>query len=293
MPLKPLLFASLLMVLSCFRSHGQGGRVLEGLTYPSSILGMEKTYSVYLPGGYDGEKRNYPVLYLLHGGGGDHATWIQSGEMRSIADRVISEGRATPMVIVMPNANERHKGYYNQIKGGFDYEDHFFRELIPHIEKCYRVRVKSRFRAVAGQSMGGGGTIFYALHRPEMFSAVAPLSPVTESWDKSDLTDKLRRNGIDGYTQQQFDAFYRKYSIHQVLEGADSARLKAVRSLRWYVSTGDDDYLNEGIGRMISAFRKAGIPHEYRVKDGAHNWSFWRQELPEVLSFVSRSFTEF
>lgn len=293
MPLKTTLFASLMMLLSSPESHGQGGRLLEGLTYHSPILGIDKTFSVYLPSGYDDDKRSYPVLYLLHGGGGDHTTWIQSGEMKSIVDRVISEGRATPMVIVMPNANERHKGYYNQIKGGFDYEDHFFRELIPHIEMSYRVRVKSRYRAVAGQSMGGGGTIFYALHRPEMFSAVAPLSPVTESWDRSDLSDKLRRNAVEGYTQAQFDAFYRRYSIPQVLEGADSARMKAIRSLRWYVSTGDDDYLNEGIGRMISAFRKAGIPHEFRVKDGAHNWSFWRQELPEVLAFVSRSFTEF
>ncbi|MDZ7633484.1 MAG: alpha/beta hydrolase-fold protein [Bacteroidales bacterium] len=68
------------------------------------------------------------------------------------------------------------------------------------MKRTYRVRTKSRFRAVAGQSMGGGGTIFYALHHPEMFSAAAPLSAVTESWYKDDLTAKLQRNSIDGYS---------------------------------------------------------------------------------------------
>lgn len=293
MVMKTLVFASFLFLMSVEESHSQESRVMEGLTFSSSILKMDKTYSVYLPKGYVEDQRSYPVLYLLHGGGGDHTTWIQSGELKSIADRSISEGKAAPMIIVMPHANEVHKGYFNQINGGFDFEDFFFQELIPHIEKNYRVRTKSRYRAVAGQSMGGAGTIFYALHHPEMFSAAVPLSPVTESWEKGDLSEKLKRNGIKGYSQDQFDAYYLKYSIPQVLASADSGRLKAIRTMRWYVCTGDDDSLNEGISKMILAFKKAAIPHEYRVKDGSHNWSFWRQELPELLAFVSKSFTEF
>ena len=232
-------------------------------------------------------------MYLLHGGGGDHSTWIQSGEVQALADKTIAEGRATPMIIVMPNAKEKIKGYYNFIKGGFNYEDFFFRELIPHIEKNYRVRTQRRFRAVAGQSMGGGGTIFYTLHHPEMFSAAAPLSAVTESWDKDDLTSKLERNDIRGYTTEQFNSYYQNYSIPEILSAADTVKLNAIRAVRWYISVGDDDYLYEGNSLMHIAFRKAEIPHEFRIKEGAHNWSYWRQELPEVMNFVSRSFTEF
>lgn len=275
------------------RLIAQGSRILEGQTLHSSILNMDRQYSVYLPAGYDENNRSYPVLYLLHGGGGDHSTWIQSGEVQALTDQTIAEGRATPMIIVMPNAREKIKGYYNYIAGGFNYEDFFFSELIPHIEKNYRVRTKSRFRAVAGQSMGGGGTIFYALHHPEMFSAAAPLSAVTESWNQNDLTAKLQRNNIHGYSKDQFESYYRSYSIPEIIAAADTSKLNSVRKIRWYISCGDDDYLNEGNCQMHIAFMKAGIPHEFRVKDGAHNWSYWRNELPEVLSFVSKSFTEF
>ena len=271
----------------------QGSRILEGQTFHSSILNMDRQYSIYLPAGYDENNRSYPVLYLLHGAGGDHSTWIQSGEVQATADKTIAEGRATPMIIVMPNAREKIKGYYNYIKGGFNYEDFFFQELIPHIEQSYRVRTKSRFRAVAGQSMGGGGAIFYALHHPEMFSAAAPLSAVTESWNRDDLTAKLQRNNITGYSIDQFESYYRNYSIPEILAAADSSKLNSISSIRWYISWGDDDYLYEGNCLMHIAFRKAAIPHEFRVRDGAHNWSYWRNELPEVLSFVSKSFTEF
>ncbi|MBE0679997.1 MAG: esterase family protein [Bacteroidales bacterium] len=288
---------TILIVFACLltglRLTSQGSQVLEGLTFHSSILNMERQYSLYLPAGYDDNNRSYPVLYLLHGGGGDHTTWIQSGEVQVLADKTMAEGRATPMIIVMPNAKAKIKGYYNYIKGGFNYEDFFFQELIPHIEKTYRVRTKSRFRAVAGQSMGGGGTIFYALHHPEMFSAAAPLSAVTESWNRNDLTDKLQRNNISGYSKDQFEAYYRSYSIPEIIAAADTSELNSLRNIRWYISCGDDDYLYEGNCLMHITFRKAEIPHEFRVKDGAHNWSYWRNELPEVLSFVSMSFTEF
>jgi len=281
------------MLISPLAATGQSSKIIEGLSFHSNILGMERQYSIYLPAGYDENNRSYPVLYLLHGGGGDHSTWIQSGEVQALADKTIADGRATPMIIVMPNAKEKIKGYYNFIKGGFNYEDFFFRELIPHIEKNYRVRAQRRFRAVAGQSMGGGGTIFYTLHHPEMFSAAAPLSAVTESWDKDDLTSKLERNDIRDYTTEQFNSYYQNYSIPEILSAADTVKLNAIRAVRWYISVGDDDYLYEGNSLMHIAFRKAEIPHEFRIKEGAHNWSYWRQELPEVMNFVSRSFTEF
>jgi len=115
---------------------------------------------------------------------------------------------------------------------------------------------------------------------------------VTESWDRDDLTAKLERNNIDGYSEKQFESYYRSYSIPEILLAADSTAMNAIRKIRWYISCGDDDYLFEGNSLLHIAFRKAEIPHEFRVKEGAHNWSYWRQELPEVLSFVSGSFTE-
>jgi enterochelin esterase-like enzyme len=291
--LRRILFLLIVLLNEFNCTYSQGSRILEGVGFYSEILQMERKYSVYLPAGYESDHRYYPVLYLLHGGGGDHTTWIQSGEVKRIADHAINEGTATPMIIVMPNAKDSIKGYYNYIKGGFDYEDFFMEELIPHIEKTYRCRTKRRYRAVAGQSMGGGGTIFYALHHPGKFAAAAPLSAVTESWQPEDLVNKLERKGIESVTDRHLEGYYQRYSIPEVLNAANKKHLQEIRSIRWYISCGDDDYLYEGNSLMHIAFRKAEIPHEFRVKDGAHNWSYWRQELPEVLHFVSLSFKEF
>ena len=154
----------------------QGGTVSDNLMLTSKLLKMERKYSIYLPAGYNTSSRSYPVLYLLHGSGDDQTGWVQFGEVNQIADRAIAEGKATAMIIVMPDADTGKRGYFNSIGGDFRYEDFFFQELIPFIEKTYRVRTEKRYRAICGLSMGGGGTIVYALHHPELFAAACPLS---------------------------------------------------------------------------------------------------------------------
>lgn len=268
----------------------QGGQVFETRTVKSNILKSERKYSIYLPAGYDETDRSYPVLYLLHGAGDDHTGWVQFGQVQHIADKTIAEGKAGPMIIVMPDANTERRGYFNDIKGDFNYEDFFFEELIPHIEKTYRVRSERRYRAVSGLSMGGGGTIFYALHRPELFAAAAPLSAATGSWNIEQL--KSRMENERGITNAQFDAYFKRHSIEGVLAASTPEQLKQIRSIRWYISNGDDDFLYEGNALMHITFRKNEIPHEFRVKDGAHNWTYWRMELPIVMEFVAKSFMQ-
>ena len=122
----------------------------------SDLLKMERNYAVYLPPDYDTSERSYPVLYLLHGSGDDHTGWVQFGEVAHIADAAIAKGSATPMIIVMPDAQTGKLGYFNQVN--WPYEDHFFEEFIPHVEKTYRIKGQKRYRAIAGLSMGGGGS---------------------------------------------------------------------------------------------------------------------------------------
>lgn len=154
----------------------QSGKVFDNLSMQSTILKSSRKYAVYLPPDYDTSERSYPVLYLLHGAGDDHSGWIQFGEVHYIADKAIREGDCTPMIIVMPDANSGQRGYYNSVRGDWRYEDFFIQEFIPYIEKTYRTRSEKRYRAVAGLSMGGGGTFLYALHYPDMFSSACPLS---------------------------------------------------------------------------------------------------------------------
>lgn len=264
----------------------QSGRVFDNLSLKSKILNMDRKYSVYLPPDYETSNRSYPVLYLLHGSGDDQTGWVQFGEVNLIADKAIKEGKSTAMIIVMPDANTGRRGYFNTIRGDFRYEDFFFQELIPYIEKTYRVRAEKQFRAVAGLSMGGGGTVLYALHHPEMFASACPLSASIRR-----QTDSRNRRGADTVgpqlPQEQIDAYNKRHdAIYLVENMPDSLKTR----VRWYFDIGDDDFLYEGNSLMHIAMRNKGIPHEFRIRDGAHSWQYWREALPEVLDFISQGF---
>ncbi len=287
--MKHLLILAGLLIISQMIT-AQNGNVFETRTVKSEILKAERKYSIYLPPCYDETDRSYPVLYLLHGSGDDHTGWVQFGQVQHIADKAIASGSAGPMIIVMPDANTGKRGYFNDVKGDFNYEDFFFKELIPHIEKTYRVRSERRYRAVAGLSMGGGGTIFYSLHRPDMFAAAAPLSASTGSWSLEQYKERI--NNRDGVSESAIEQHYKRHSIEGIINNASEEELKQIKSIRWYISCGDDDFLYEGNARMHITFKKNEIPHEYRVKDGAHTWTYWRMELPLVLEFVAKSFMQ-
>ena len=121
----------------------QTGKVSDNLSLPSKILKMDRKYAIYLPPDYETSQRSYPVLYLLHGAGDDQTGWVQFGEVLNIADEAIKSGLATPMIIVMPDANTGKRGYVNDVKGEWLYEDFFFQEFIPFIEKTYRSKLKN------------------------------------------------------------------------------------------------------------------------------------------------------
>ncbi|MDR2233214.1 MAG: esterase family protein [Tannerella sp.] len=292
--MKRLLTIVVLMCLAGAMANAQGGLVYETKTVKSEILKMDRKYAIYLPPGYNESDQSYPVLYLLHGSGDDHTGWVQFGQVQHIADKAIADGIASRMIIVMPDANTGVRGYFNAIQGNFDYEDFFFKELIPHIEKTYRVRTDRRYRAISGLSMGGGGTIFYALHRPDMFAAAAPLSASTGNWDIAQFKERAgSNNGLTGISEQKIEAYFNRHSVAGVLKNASEEDTKLIKSIRWYVSCGDDDFLYEGNSLMHILFRQKEIPHEYRVKDGGHTWTYWRMELPIVMEFISKSFNQF
>ena len=147
------LFTSVVLLLP-FVAFAQSGKVYDNLSLPSKILKSERKFAVYLPPDYETSNRTYPVLYLLHGSGDDQTGWVTFGEVLNITDKAIADGTATPMIIVMPDANTGRRGYFNDIKGDWNYEDFFFKELMPYVEKKYRVKSDKRYRAISGLSMG-------------------------------------------------------------------------------------------------------------------------------------------
>ena len=279
---------SVFYMLSVFSTNAQMGTVFDNLTIESDILKMERKYAVYLPPDYEKSQRSYPVLYLLHGGGDDQTGWVQFGEVLHIADKAINEGKATPMVIVMPDANAGIRGYFNDPKNEWRYEDFFFEEFIPYVEETFRIKGEKQYRAVAGLSMGGGGSFMYALHHPELFSSACPLSASTGPLTMEDLERRLKRYFQEEvFSQTELEDYFKSHSAVQMIKDMPEDDLKSVR---WFIDCGDDDFLYEGNSLVHIEMRKKNIPHEFRIRDGGHTWTYWRESLPVVLEFVSMAF---
>ena len=271
------------MVLS---GVSQQGKVMDNLSLPSKILNDERKYAIYLPPDYETSERSYPVLYLLHGSGDDHTGWVQFGEVLQITDKAIENGLATSMIIVMPDAQSGQKGYFNSFDGKWNYESFFFEEFIPFVEKKYRIKSEKRFRAIAGLSMGGGGAFIYALRHPELFSSACPLSGAMGELSYREFYKKNEERVKD----LKRETIFKYYFNHNALSIIKNQTDKNLKSVRWYIDCGDDDFLYEGNSLVHVALKKRMVAHEYRVRNGSHNWGYWRGSLPKVLAFVSEHF---
>ena len=281
------LFLSSLFFSFAFLMIAQTGKVYDNLSMKSEILKMDRKFAIYLPPGYETSEREYPVLYLLHGAGDDQTGWVQFGEVLHIADKAIMEGSATAMIVVMPDAKTGQLGYFNSIKGDWRYEDFFFQEFMPFVEKEYRIRKEKRYRAVAGLSMGGGGSFVYALRHPELFSSACPLSAYCGPLNIEEMERSKSLESMKNATDEELATYFKKHSVLDMMKNMPEKQKKAIR---WFIDCGDDDFLYEGNSLVHIEMRKREIPHEYRVRNGGHSWSYWRESLPVVLSFISEAF---
>ncbi|WP_034043117.1 alpha/beta hydrolase [Wocania ichthyoenteri] len=283
---KTIQFLVLSLLISSF-GFSQSGKVFDQLSHTSEILKQERNFAIYLPPDYDTSQRNYPVLYLLHGAGDDQTGWVQFGEVLKITDKAIKDGNATSMIIVMPDAYTTRLGYFNDVRGDWNYEDYFFKELIPYVESKYRIKSKKEYRAIAGLSMGGGGSFMYALHHPELFASACPLS----AYIGPKSIDEMKRFTKRYNNFEVNDADAKTYfPQHNALSLIENMTKEQIESVRWYIDCGDDDFLYEGNSLVHLALRKKEVKHEFRIRDGGHSWSYWRESLPEVLKFVSQGF---
>ncbi|MDI6844774.1 MAG: alpha/beta hydrolase family protein [Candidatus Saccharicenans sp.] len=294
---KPVLIF-LLLILACLiyaivpAVSSESGRVLEGLTVQSKILGKEVRYTIYLPPDYETSTRRYPVVYLLHGYTDNDTAWVQFGEVNLTADRAIAGRLIPPMIIVMPDGGV--SWYINDYQNKVRYEDFFFQEFIPYIDATYRTRPQKEFRAIAGLSMGGWGTLIYALRHPEMFAAAAPFSAAVWTDDEVISTDEkvyerifgpLFGPGLKG--KDRLTTHFRSYNPLDLIKTLPEEKIKSVR---FYIDCGDDDFLYKGNAALHVALRDRRIPHEFRVRDGGHTWSYWRTGILDALRFIGESF---
>lgn len=266
----------------------QQGKIFESLKFESSKVNYPVEYSIYLPPDYESSERSYPVLYLLHGYSDDETGWIQFGEANSIADKGIANGDFSSCIIVMPDG--KVSWYINSADGKDPWEDMFIDEFIPFIEKEYRIRSKKEFRAIAGLSMGGNGSLLLAMRNPDMFSSCVAMSAGTFTDEEIIANDQYNHYFKNIYGEKPANGVSEHWKANSPLHLLDSLDKKKLKSIRWYIDCGDDDFLYKGNAALHLKMRDLEIPHEYRVRQGSHQWSYWRTGLYDGLKFISEKF---
>ena len=252
--------------------HGSVSKVW----YQSEMLGMARRMTVYTPAGYDTSTDKNPVLYLLHGMGGDEEAWITLGRAAQILDNLIASGRAKPMIVVMPNGNASQDaapgetaGRINQpqfnlpktMDGTFEQS---FMEIVNFVEARYRVRSDKSSRAIAGLSMGGFHSLYISLNSPSTFDYIGLFSAAIYPIDYQNA-DKSPVYG-------QFDA-----KLANLFNGNPKL---------FWIGIGKDDFLYS----LNTMFRKkmdiAEYPYTYYETDKGHVWSNWRIYLTQFIQKI-------
>ncbi len=232
---------------------------LAKIWYSSASLGLYRRMYVYTPPGYESGNEKYPVLYLLHGAGGDEDAWTSLGRANYILDNLIARKKAKPMMIVMTNGNawqtsslrtppgapEFTREDYQKNQGKF--EKSLVEDVIPFIEKNYRVKANKGNRAIAGLSMGGGHTVTATTEYPDVFGYIGVFSSGIFQPDSS-LESKflaLKKSGFNKY----------------------------------WIACGKDDFVMESNKRLLDMLKKLDMEHEYFENPGSHTWANWRTYL--------------
>lgn len=228
---------------------------LRKIWYNSPTIGTDRRMYVYTPYGYETSTQNYPVLYLLHGGGGDEDAWSTMGRACQILDNLIEKKLAVPMICVMPNGNPGQQAAKTSMleETTYDRNDPKFqnlyinsivKDIIPYVEKNFRAIPNADSRAVAGLSMGGGHTLSVTNEYPGTFNYICPLSI------------GIRDNQAD-------------------IDAKFQAVKKAGYKLYWF-ACGNEDFLWEMAKTMDATLTKNGLQHTFYVTPGGHTWANWR-----------------
>ena len=278
-----LVFLGILAALPAFAD----GRIVTD-SLESKILGAQVKFNVYLPDSYD-ESAHYPVIYLLHGLSDTYTAWAEKGNMKLVADELIRSGECLPVVIVMPNAGGRptgevQNGYFNM--PGWNYEDFFFTELMPSVEAEYHAGGSKGQRAVMGLSMGGGGSTVYCQRHPDKFSSCYAMSAWLDNKEEK-VSVKDRKDKLQIVCQSVCE-----HSAIDFIENADERTVEAMRTVKWFIDCGDDDFLLDLSVKLHQDYRARKIKSELRVRDGVHNWEYWHNALRTALPFASRNFKD-
>ncbi len=251
--------------------HGTVSRIW----YDSPALGLERRMTVYTPAGYETSGKRYPVLYLLHGMGGDEEAWISLGRTAQILDNLIAQGKAKPMIVVMPNGNASQEAAPGESSRGMvpptmqlpktmegSYEQ-AFPEIVKFIDKNYRTIKSKSGRAIAGLSMGGFHSLHISKQYPDMFNYIGLFSAAI--MPNKEVSSPIYEN-MEGKLKVQFDK----------------------NPALYWIAIGKTDFLykvNEEYRKLLD---EKGYKYTYYESDEGHIWKNWRIYLTEFVPMLFR-----
>ncbi len=239
---------------------------VEAVWYDSPTLNAKRRMMVYLPPEYEQGRQRYPVFYLLHGTGGDETVWLEQGHAAQVFDNLIAEGKAEPMIVVMPNGhtdtpaapgmgpdnNEQPTFAHKQwMEGTFEQS---FNDIVNWVDKNYRTRAAKRYRAIAGLSMGGYHSLYISANQPDDFAYVGLFSPAISRMDKG------------------------KSKIYDDLEAKLVNQFKQRPRLYW-MGIGKDDFLYKDNAAFREMLDKNRLRYTYHESGAGHEWANWRDYL--------------
>ncbi|MBS9522748.1 esterase family protein [Litoribacter alkaliphilus] len=233
---------------------------VKQIRYPSKTVGNDRVANIYFPPAYT-DSESYPVLYLLHGIGGDEREWLDQGRPEVIMDNLYAANKAKPMIIVLPNgrAMEDDSAGGNIFEGPkveafATFEQDLLNDLIPYIEENYNVKADREHKAIAGLSMGGGQSLNFGLNNIDTFAWIGAFSPAPNT-KKGD----------------------------ELLPNPEKARGEL---MLLFLSCGDEDNLLDITKRTHQFLKENKIEHEYRIVPGNHNFEYWKNELYFFVQMV-------
>lgn len=239
----------------------------------SASLGRTMHVAVYLPPGYDSDaERRYPVLYMLHGLGGDHSQWIHAGLLEG-ATRLMADGTIEPFIIVLPDGEN---GYWvDHADGGPRFGDYVSTDIVAMVDRQYRTLSTRDARAIGGMSMGGHGALQLGLNNPEVFRVIGAHSVA------------LR-------TKEQAFAFFGDRAYFEAHDPVSILRThpEDARELVIAIDIGDDDPWAPAAQRFHGQLQAAGLVHTWQLDDGAHDETYWRSHIEEYLRYYDQAFRD-
>lgn len=247
---------------------------LEVKQIPASQMAQSYPATIILPNSYQHSAARFPVLYLLHGYGGDHQNWYKETAIAALADQY-------NIIVVMPDGATDKWYTDSPVNPAWRYRSYLAHDVVNYIDQHYRTLANAAGRGISGLSMGGYGALHIGLQHPELFGALASSSGGV---DPRPFAGRWNLTAVLGDPEAQHDNWHNAAIIQQI--GQLNSTAQAL-----YIDCGSEDFFIEVNRQLHRALRQQGIPHHYAEWPGDHSWQYWRSSIAFQLTFFQQFFS--